>query len=166
MEELFNAIQGLKYTESMRYISPGSGLYAGMFDSLECSKYYELDTRLTYKGYQQKKGAKRKTMVNLTMMYTIFSVFAEDSPQQIRKNNVQWIIENKDEFERQTMLTFPAKDRDLESWLSSIDSNSVSGDEFSLFALCQMYKRHAIIVTSALIWTTIHSKYEFTDHDL
>ena len=79
-EELFNAIQGLKYTHSMKYISSRSGLYAGMFDSLECSQYYELDTRLTYKGYQRKKGAKRKTMVNPTMMYTMFSVFTEDSP--------------------------------------------------------------------------------------
>ena len=79
---------------------------------------------------------------------------------------VQWITENKCEFERQTMLAFAAKDRDLDSWLSSIDSNSVPGDEFFLLALCQMYKRHAILVTSMRIWTTIHSQYEFTDHDL
>ena len=165
-EELFNAIQSLNYIESIKYISPGSSLYAGMFESLECSQYYELDIRLTYKGYQRKKGAKRKTMVNPTMMYTMFSVFAEDSPQQIWKNMVQWITENRGKFERQTMLAFAAKDQDLDSWLSNIDSNSVPGDEFSLFALCQMYKRHAIIVTSTRTWTTIHSKYGFTDHYL
>ena len=80
-EEMFSIIQGYSYVESMKYISPGSGLPEGMFNSLEHAQHYELDTRLTYKGYQWKKGAKRKTMTNPTMMYTMFSVFMEDSPQ-------------------------------------------------------------------------------------
>ena len=51
-EEMFAVIQGLSYSESMRYISPGSGLQEGMFSSLEQLQYYDLNTRLTYKGYQ------------------------------------------------------------------------------------------------------------------
>ena len=165
-EEMFAAIQGLSYSESIKYISPGSGLQEGMFNSLEHANYYELDTRLMYKGYQQKKGAKRKTIINPTMMYTMFSVFAEDSPQQVRKNMVQWIIEHKSDFERQTLLAFTTKDSELDTWLSNIDSNSMPGDEFALFALCQMYTRHALIVTQSRIWTTIHVKHGLTDHEL
>ena len=165
-EEMFAAIQGLSYSESIKFISPGSGLPEGMLNSLEHAEYYELDTRLTYKGYQRKKGAKRKTMVNPTMMYTMFSVFAEDSPQQVRWNMVQWIHEHKSEFERQTLLAFSAKDSQLDTWLSSIDSNSMPGDEFALFALCQMYTCHALIITQRMIWTTIHVKHGLTDHEL
>ena len=165
-EKMFAAIQGLSYSESIKYISPGSGLQEGMFSSLEHAEYYELDTRLTYKGYQRKKGARRKTIVNPTMMYTMFSVFAEDSPQQVRRNMVQWINEHKIEFERQTMLAFTAKDSQLDTWLSSIDSNNMPGDEFALFALCQMYTRHALIVTQSRIWTTIHVKHGLMDHEL
>ena len=51
-EEMFAAIQGLSYSESMKYILPGSGLQEGMFSSLEQLQYYDLDTRLTFKGYQ------------------------------------------------------------------------------------------------------------------
>ena len=51
-EEIFAAIQGLSYSESMKYISPGSSLQEGMFSSLEQLQYYDLDTRLTFKGYQ------------------------------------------------------------------------------------------------------------------
>ena len=87
-------------------------------------------------------------MTNPTMLYTMFSVFAEDSPQQVRRNMVQWINENKQTFESQTLLAFTAKDSNLDSWLSNIDSNSTLGDEFALFALCQMYTRHVLIVTS------------------
>ena len=68
----------------MKHVSPGSGLQEGMFSSLEQSQYYELETRLTFKGYQRKRGARRKTMTNPTMLYTMFSVFAEDSSQQVR----------------------------------------------------------------------------------
>ena len=113
--EMFAAIQGLSYSESIKYISPGSGLHKGMFSSLEHSQYYELDTRLTFKEYQKKKGPRWKTMINPTMMYTMFSVFAEDSPQQVRKNMVQWISNNKKQFEKQTLLTFTAKDSELDA---------------------------------------------------
>ena len=105
-------------------------------------------------------------MTNPTMLYTMFSVFAEDSPQQVRRNMVQWINENKQTFESQTLLAFAAKDRDLDSWLSNIDSNSTPGDEFALFALCQMYTRHALIVTSNRTWTSVHPKHGLDDHDL
>ena len=83
-EEMFTVIQGLSYPDIMKHVSPGSGLQEGMFSSLEQLQYYELDTRLTFKGYQRKRGTKRKTMMNPTMLYTMFSVFAEDSPQQVR----------------------------------------------------------------------------------
>ena len=105
-------------------------------------------------------------MTNPTMLYTMFSVFAEDSPQQVRQNMVQWINENKQTFESQTLLAFTAKDRDLDSWLSNIDSNSTLGNEFALFALCQMYTRHALIVTSNQMWTSVHPKHGLDDHDL
>ena len=87
-------------------------------------------------------------MTNPTMMYTMFSVFMEDSPQQVRRNMVQWINYNKQKFESQTLLAFTAKDNELDMWLSNTDSNSTPGNEFALFALCQMYTRHALIVTS------------------
>ena len=51
-EEMFAIIQGLSYSETMKHVSPGSGLHEGMFNSLVQSQYYELDTRLTFKGYQ------------------------------------------------------------------------------------------------------------------
>ena len=165
-EEMFSIIQGYIYVETMKYISPGSGLPKGMFSSLEHAQHYELDTRLTYKGYQRKKGAKRKTTMNPTMIYTMFSVFAEDSPQQVRKNMVQWINDNKQKFEYQTLLAFTAKDSDLDTWLSTIDNNCTPGDEFAVFALCQMYTRHALIVTSSQIWTTIHPKHKMDNQEL
>ena len=165
-EEMFAIIQGLSYSESMKYVSPGSGLPEGMFNSLEQSQYYELDTRLTFKGYQRKKGARRKTMTNPTMMYTMFSVFAEDSPQQVRRNMVQWINDNKEKFDSQTLLAFTAKDHELDTWLCNIDSNSTPRDEFALFALCQMYTRHALIVTSNQTWTSVHPKHGLDEHDL
>ena len=165
-EEMFAIIQGLSYSESMKYVSPGSGLPEGMFNSLEQLQHYELDTRLTFKGYQRKKGTRRKTMTNPTMMYTMISVFAEDSPQQVRRNMVQWIKDNKQKFESQTLLAFTAKDSKLDMWLSNIDINSTPGDEFALFALCQMYTRHALIVTSNRTWTSVHPKHGLDEHDL
>ena len=54
----------------------------------------------------------------------------------------------------------------LDAWLSTIDNNCTPGDEFAVFALCQMYTRHALIVTSNQIWTTIHSKHKMDNQEL
>ena len=51
-EEMFAILQGLSYSDTMKHVLPGSGLQEGMFSSLEQSQYYELDTRLMFKGYQ------------------------------------------------------------------------------------------------------------------
>ena len=68
---------------------------------------------------------------------------------------VEWISDNKEKFEYQTLLAFTTKDSDLDTWLTTIDNNCTPEDEFALFALCQMYTRHALIVTSSQIWTTV-----------
>ena len=49
------------------------------------------------------------------MIYTMFSVFAEGSPQQVRRNMVEWINDNKEKFKHQTLLAFTAKDSDLDT---------------------------------------------------
>ena len=81
-------------------------------------------------------------------------------------NMVQWINDNKQKFEYQTLLAFTAKDSDLDTWLSTIDNNCTPGDEFAIFALCQMYTRHAVIVTSSQIWTSIHPKHKMDNQEL
>ena len=96
----------------------------------------------------------------------MFSVFTEDSLQQVRRNMVQWINDNKQKFEYQTLLAFTAKDSDLDTWLSTIDNNCTPGDEFALFALYQMYTRHTLIVTSSQIWTSVHLKHKLDNQEL
>ena len=59
-EEMFNIIQGLGYTELIKHVLPESRLPEGMFNSLEQSQQYKLDTRLSFKGYQQKKEPEGK----------------------------------------------------------------------------------------------------------
>ena len=59
-EEMFSIIQGYSYVESMKYISPGSGLPEGMFSSLEHAQHYELDTRLSTKAINEGRVPKGK----------------------------------------------------------------------------------------------------------
>ena len=54
----------------------------------------------------------------------------------------------------------------MDTWLSTIDNNCTPGDEFALFALCQMYTRHALIVISSQIWTSVHPKHKLDNQEL
>ena len=73
---------------------------------------------------------------------------------------------NRVRINRSQPVAFTAKDSDLDTWLSTIDNNCTPGDEFAVFALCQMYTHHALIVTSSQIWTTIHSKHKMDNQEL
>ena len=52
-----------------------------------------------------------------------------------------------------------SKDMDFDEWFSKLKSNNTGCDEFGLSALCQAFQRHALIVTSHKIWTTIPASY-------
>ena len=52
-----------------------------------------------------------------------------------------------------------SKDIDFDEWFSKLKSNDTGCDEFGLSALCQAFQRHAMVVTSHKIWTTIPAGY-------
>ena len=52
-----------------------------------------------------------------------------------------------------------SKDMDFDEWFLKLKSNDTGCDEFGLSALYQAFQRHALIITSHKIWTTIPASY-------
>ena len=160
-EELFRAMQLNKYKETIEPIMPGSGLPEKMFEGSEYAANYKLDTRLTFKVSKWKKGKtiKIKKVLNPNIMFTTFGVFCDKSPGAIRKELCEWISVNMESFKRQCFMGMASKDMDFNEWFSKLKSNETCCDEFGLSGLCQAFQRHALIVTSHKVWTTILASY-------
>ena len=59
-----------------------------------------------------------------------------------------------------------SQDIEFDTWFRKVRSNDYIGDEFCLSALCQMCQRHALVVTSNKIWTTIPPNFNKTDDEI
>ena len=166
-EELFRATQLNKYKETIDPIMPGSGLLEKMFEGSQHTANYVLDTRLTFKVNKWKKGetTKTKNVLNPNIMFTMFGVFCDKSAAAVRKDLCEWISANLESFKRQCFMGMASKDIDFDEWCSKLKSNDTGCDEFGLSALCQAFQRHALVVTSHKIWTTIPASYNKTPEE-
>ena len=99
-------------------------------------------------------------------MFTVFTTFRERSPGEVRKDMIEWIEENLESFKSHTFMGMASRDMRFDTWFNNVGSNDYIGDEFCLSALCQMCQRHALVVTSAKVWTTIPASFQKTDDEI
>ena len=163
-EELFRVTQLNKYKETIEPIRPGFGLSEKLFEGSQYAANYVLDTRLTFKVNKWKKGktTKTKKVLNPNIMFTMFGIFCDKSAGAVRKELCKWISANLESFKRQCFMGMASKDIDFDDWFTKLKCNDTICDEFGLSALCQAFQRHALVVTSQKIWTTIPASYEKT----
>ena len=146
---------------------PGSGLLEKMFEGSQHAANYVLDTHLTFKVNKWKKGktTKTKKVLNPNIMFTMFGVFCNKSAGAVRKDLCEWISANLESFKRQWFMGMASKDIDFNEWFSKLKSNDTGCDEFGLSTLYQAFQRHALVVTSHKIWTTIPASYMKTPNE-
>ena len=164
-EELFQVTQLNQYRDSIQAIHPGDGISEKMFPTSVHGAKFELDNRLTYKVNKFRKGKtmKMKKVVNPNLMFTVFTAFGERSPGEVRKDMIDWIESNCESFKLHTFMAMASHDMDFDTWINDAKSNDYIGDEFCLSALCQMCQRHALVVTSVKLWTTIPPSFQKTE---
>ena len=164
-EELFQVTRLNQYRDSIQAIHPGDGISEKMFPTSVHGAKFELDNRLTYKVNKFRKGKTMKTkkVVNPNLMFTVFTAFGERSPGEVRKDMIDWIESNCESFKLHTFMAMASHDMDFDTWINDAKSNDYIGDEFCLSALCQMCQRHALVVTSVKLWTTIPPSFQKTE---
>ena len=167
-EELFQVTRLNQYKDSIQAIHPGEGISEKMFPSSVYGAKFEMDNRLTYNVNKVRKGKTMKTkkVINPTLMFTVFTVFGERSPEEVRKDMIDWIESNRESFKLHTFMGMASRDMSFDTWINNVKSNDYIGDEFCLSALCQMYQRHALVVTSVKVWTTIPTSFQKTDDEI
>ena len=167
-EELFQVTQLNQYRDSIQAIHPGDSISEKMFPTSVHGAKFKLDNRLTYKVNKVHKGKTMKTkkIINLNLMFTVFTVFGERSPGEVRKDMIDWIESNRESFKLHTFMGMASRDMDFDTWINNVKSNDYIGDEFCLSTLCQMCQRHALVVTSVRLWTTMPPSFQKTDDEI
>ena len=154
-EELYQALQGEPYVEfpnrldpdsgvewdqlpKMRKIIGGSGDACGSSD-IQVTRFFNRQHKLKPSG-----------------MFELFSKFCDDEPDQIRKNLMQYIYDNRKDVESCSKQCLPPG-VSLGNWLLRMNHKRNPGDELALFLLCKLFNRHAVVITKTGLWSTVHN---------
>ena len=167
-ERLFQVTRLNQYKDSIQAIHPGEGISEKMFSSSVHGAKFEMDNQLTYKVNKVRKGktTKTKKVINPNLMFTVFTAFGERSPGEVRKDMIDWIESNHESFKLHTFMGMASCDMSFDTWIDNVRSNNYIRDEFCLSALCQMCQRHALVVTSVKVWTTIPTSFQKTNDEI
>ena len=110
-------------------------------------KAYKFDTSL----FQTRRG---NCIPN--GMFELFGEYSGRDAQTVRDELYDWLEDKSSDV--QTVVTkamVPFPHRSLTGWLMTMRNAKYAGDELTLYALCRLYHRHAVVYTMAGLWTTV-----------
>ena len=144
--ELLQRINVIGYTQVIPILNFCDVMTPEDFKTVSLSDDYWLDTRNCYlKNNQRDPDA----------MFRLFGNFSNDDPETVRLNMIEHVNSDKAYYDSVAVIALSFKRMKLDDWLEDIGEPNTFGDEISLYVLCRMYNRHAIIYTRTKSWSTI-----------
>ena len=144
--ELLQRINVIGYTQVIPILNFCDVMTLEDFKTVSLSDDYWLDTRNCYL-----KNNKRYP----DAMFRLFGNFSNDDPETVRLNMIEHVNSDKAYYDSVAVIALSFKRMKLDDWLEDIGEPNTFGDEISLYVICRMYNRHAIIYTRTKSWSTI-----------
>ena len=113
-------------------------------------KDYQLNTGRfqTYRGNHLPNG-----------MFELFGEYSGSDAQTVRDELYDWLQDKNSEVRAVVTNTMqPYPHRSLTGWLMTMQNTKYAGDELTLYALCRLYHRHALVYTMTGLWTTVSDR--------
>ena len=89
-------------------------------------------------------------------MFELFGRYTNESTDDIRQHMIDYVHTNTVDLKNMTIEYFKTKLGDLMMWTYHMSKPTTPGDELTLFILCKIYYRHAVIHTIKDPWCTIN----------
>ena len=89
-------------------------------------------------------------------IFKLFKRYCGDNTDVIRQRLVDYVHSNAADIKSMTTDYFKKKGGDLLMWVYKMSRPSTAGDELSLFLLCKIFNRHAVIHTISGPWCTLN----------
>ena len=89
-------------------------------------------------------------------MFELFGEYSGSDAQTVRDELYDWLQDKNNEVrEVVTNAMQPYPHRSLTGWLMTMRNVKYAGDELTLYVLCRLYHRHALVYTMTVLWTTV-----------
>ena len=91
-------------------------------------------------------------------VYKLFGDMINKSADQVREDLVEWSYRNRNEVTEAGTVTLNHDKKDFSWWILTTTHKKNPVDELSLWGLCKMLFKHAVVYTPDYTWTTLRDK--------
>ena len=149
VEELYDKINEETYKESVAPLSIDDKLPDHIFQKLKTTMKGRY--RFNYDLFSSRRGT-----VKPNGIFELFVKYCGETVDKVRERLVDYVHSNTAETKKLTAEYFKKKGGDLMMWLYKMSRPSTAGDELTLFLLCKIFTRHAVIHTLMGPWSTLN----------
>ena len=146
--ELLDIINKNPYKTTFKHLNDDNAVSSEVIKALEkdhtTGRVYDTSRFQTWRGSIIPDG-----------MYSLFTKYAGETCNDIRDKLSSWAYSNETELKALTDSSFNNQSTNLNWWTLAIINRKRPGDELTLYCLCKLYHRHAIVYNETDYWTTL-----------
>ena len=123
------------------------------FERSGLAQEYFLDLNEVYLRPKRKNAKIR--VPNPDHIYEVFGMYSHESPEVVRTSIMDFVTCDPESFKESLVVVFSMLHHNLNSWLLKTKNPANPADEASLYGLCHLYSRHALVYTTRSIWSSL-----------
>ena len=147
--ELMGLIRKVEYTRTVPALKESTAVMIADFETSPLAEMYVLDTLHCFTGKKQK--------TNNHCIYDIFASYCGHKKFELKKKMRAEMEHYKAWFKRSSQLCLGFKGMDYDTWFKSQKVQKSIPDEFTIYALSVLCRRHTIIYTTHQPWCTVQT---------
>ena len=163
-EELLQEIHAFEPTKLARHIPRSMTISLDYFECSGLAQEYFLDLNEVYLKPKRKNTKIR--VPNPDHIYEVFGKYFHESPDIVRTSIMDFVTCDPESFKERLVVVFSMLHHNLNSWLLKTKNRANPADEASLYGLCHLYSRHALVYTTGSIWSSLEWRGKYSVEDI
>ena len=163
-EELLHEIHAFEPTKVARHIPRSMTISLDYFECSGLAQEYFLDLNEVYLKPKRKNTKIR--VPNPDHIYEVFGKYSHESPDVVRTSIMDFVTCDPESFKERLVVVFSMLHHNLNSWLLKTKNRANPADEASLYGLCHLYSRHALVYTTGSIWSSLEWRGKYSVEDI
>ena len=163
-EELLQEIHAFEPTKVARHITRSMPISLDYFENSGLAQEYFLDLSEVY--LKPKRKSTKIPVPNPDHIYEVFGKYSHESPDVVRTSIVDFVTCDPESFKERLVVVFSMLHHNLNSWLLKTKNHANPADEASLYGLCHLYSRHALVYTTRSIWSSLEWRGKYSVDDI
>ena len=146
-EELVQKIQPKPYKTYIAKLKEDDAVTGENYKNSKWANYFTVDASNTV----------RNGRANPNHLFELFGSFSGHTSTEVRIQLLKNIASDTSFYKEQCAACLQSKSITFEMWVEELADERVFCDELALMGLCNLYRRHCVVLTQNKLWSTIQA---------